>query len=58
MTVQEMGRLGGTARMAAMSKRELSEFGRRAVNIRWSKVHKDIAKTTAKTTARNSGRVS
>ena len=44
--------------MAAMSKRELSEFGRRAVNIRWSKVHKDIAKTTAKTTARNSGRVS
>jgi hypothetical protein len=37
LTVQEMGRLGGKARAAKLSKRQLSEIGKKAVSAREAK---------------------
>lgn len=34
LTVQEMGRLGGKARAAKLSKKQLSEIGKKAVSAR------------------------
>jgi hypothetical protein len=37
----ELGRRGGKARARKLSKKELSEQGRRAVSARWAKRGKD-----------------
>jgi hypothetical protein len=37
LTVKEMAKMGGTARMAALTPKQRSELGRMAVLIRWNK---------------------
>jgi len=43
-----LGRSGGKARAAKLSKQELSDQGRNAVMVRWKKFRRDRAKTASR----------
>ena len=47
-TAEEMGRKGGKARAAGMTKEERSEAARAAVTARWAKVKKAAKKAAKK----------
>lgn len=48
MTVRELAALGGLARARKLSKKRLSQIGRKAVKARWARYYARLAKAKVK----------